>query len=142
MNIPLWILQFLLAVHTFIGAIWKFFASEQTVPALNAIPHRLWLAMGVFELLCALGLILPAVSKPLARMAPIAALCIAAEMLLFSALYFYSGDPDLGHLIYWLVVAALSLFIAYFRGVIQSPAWRRVRCRMDRGNESGARPEN
>jgi len=122
MNIPLWILQFLLAVHTFIGAIWKFFASEQTVPALNAIPHGVWLALGVFELLCALGLILPAVSKTLARLAPIAALCIAAEMLLFSALYFYSGDPDFGHLLYWLVVAALCLFIGYFRFVIQRAA--------------------
>jgi len=125
MNIPLWILQILLAAHTFIGAIWKFFASEQTVPALSAIPHGVWLAMGVFELLCALGLILPALSKPLARLAPIAALCIAGEMLLFSALYFYSGDPDFGHLLYWLVVAALCLFIGYFRFVIQREAQNR-----------------
>jgi uncharacterized membrane protein len=119
MNIPLGILQSLLAVHTLIGGIWKFSNSEQTVPGLKAIPHGVWLAIGVLELLCALGLILPVLIKPVARLAPIAAACIAAEMLLFSALQIYSGDPEFGHIVYWLVVAALCVFIGYFRVVLR-----------------------
>ena len=59
----------------------------------------------------------PVVMPSLAILAPIAAICIAAEMLLFSALHVSSGDKTRGPLIYWLVVAALCLFIAYGRFV-------------------------
>jgi uncharacterized membrane protein YphA (DoxX/SURF4 family) len=70
--------------------VWKFSNSEQTVPALNAIPRAVWLAMGVFELLCSLGLILPAFNKTLGVLTPVAAACIAAEMLAFCGLHIYS----------------------------------------------------
>jgi len=119
MNILLWVLQIVLALHTAIGAVWKFSNSEQTVPALKAIPHRAWLALSVIELLCSVGLILPALSTPLAILAPIAAACIAAEMLLFSGLHVYSRDANYGPMIYWLVVAALCGFIAYGRFVLK-----------------------
>ena len=115
MNILFWVLQILLALHTIMGAVWKFSNSEQTVPSLKAIPHGVWLAMSVFELLCSLGLILPAFNKSWSIMAPIAAVCIAAEMLLFCGLHVYSGDPKHGHMIYWLIVAAIGAFTAYGR---------------------------
>jgi hypothetical protein len=119
MNILLWVLQILLALHTTMGAVWKFSHSEQTVPSLNSIPHGVWLAMSVFELLFSLALILPALHKPLAILAPIAAACIAAEMLLFCAVHVYSGNPARGPMIYWLVVAAICSFIAYGRFVLK-----------------------
>ena len=119
MNIVLWVLQILLALHTAIGAVWKFSNSEQTVPSLKAIPHGVWLAMSFVELLCSLALVLPAVSTSLAILAPIAAACIAAEMLLFSGLHIYSGDANYGPMIYWLVVAALCAFLAYGRFVLK-----------------------
>ena len=118
MNILLWVLQILLALHTIMGAVWKFSNSEQTVPSLKSIPHEIWLAMIVIELLCSLGLILPALNKRLAIMVPIAAVCIAAEMLLFSGLHIYSGDLNYGQMIYWIVVAAICAFIAYGRFVL------------------------
>lgn len=119
MNILLWVLQVIFALHTAMGAVWKFSNSEQAVPSLSAIPHGLWLAMSAFELLCTVGLILPAFYQPLAILAPIAATCIAAEMLFFSGLHIYSGDANYGPMIYWLVVAALCGFIAYGRFVLQ-----------------------
>jgi DoxX-like family len=119
MNILLWILQILLALHTAVGAVWKFSNSEQTVPSLKAIPHGVWLAISVLELLCSLGLILPALSTPLAILAPVAAASIAAEMLLFCGLHIYSGDKNYGPMIYWLVAAAVCLFIAYGRFVLK-----------------------
>ena len=122
MNILLWVLQVLLALHTAAGAMWKFFNSEQTVASLKAIPHGVWLGMSVIELLCAVGLILPAFNKRLSILAPIAAACIAAEMLVFSGLHVYSGDTDRGELIYWLVVAGICAFIAYGRVVAKPPA--------------------
>ena len=119
MNILLWVLQFLLAVHTVIGALWKFSNSEQTFASFRTIPHGVWLAMSVFELLCSLALVLPAVNKRLGILAPIAAACIAAEMLLLSGLYVHSGETNYGPMIYWLVVAAICAFIAYGRFVLK-----------------------
>lgn len=116
MNIILWLLQILLALHTAIGAVWKFsYSPEQTMPSLSAIPSSVWLAMAVVELLLALGLILPAFNKRLAILAPIAAVCIAAEMLLFSGLHISSSDANYGPIGYWLVVAAICAFIVYGR---------------------------
>jgi DoxX-like family len=119
MNIVLWVLQILLALHIVMGALWKFSNSQQTVLSLKVIPHGIWLAMIVLELLCSVGLIIPALNKRLAILAPIAAVCIAAEMLLFSGLHIHSGDANYGPMIYWLVVAAICAFIAYGRFVLK-----------------------
>lgn len=118
MNIFLWVLQVLLALHTAIGAVWKFSNSEQTVPSLKAIPHSVWLGMSGLEFLFSVALLVPAVYKPLGFLAPIAALCIAAEMLLFCGLHLASGDSSYSPIIYWLVVAAICAFIAYGRFVL------------------------
>ena len=118
MNIFLWVLQGLLALHTAMGAIWKFSNAEQAVPSLKAIPHGVWMALSVLELLCALGLLLPALHRPLASLAPLAAACIALEMLAFCGLHLASGEANNGPMIYWLVVAAVCGFLAYGRFVL------------------------
>jgi hypothetical protein len=115
MNAILWILQCLLGLHTAMGAVWKIANSEQAVPSLRAIPHGVWQMMSVFELLCSAALILPAFSRRLAFLAPAAAAAIAGEMVLFSGLHLFSGSADHAHVIYWLVVAAISAFVAYGR---------------------------
>ena len=115
MHIFLWVLQILLALHTAMGAVWKFSNSEQAVPSLSAIPHAAWLSLIVIELLASIGLVLPVLSKPLGIAAPIAAACIAGEMLLFSGVHLRSGSAEHGQMVYWLIVAAFSAFIAYGR---------------------------
>lgn len=123
MNVFLWVLQCLLALHTLAGAMWKLFNSEQTVPSLRAMPHGLWMGLIGLEVLCGVGLILPAFSKRLAVAVPIAAACIAAEMLLLCGFHVSSGSTDRGEMIYWLVVAAVSVFIAYGRLAIRPLGW-------------------
>jgi len=118
LNVLLWILQILLALHTAVGAVWKFSNPEQTVPSLQAIPHGVWLAMGGVELLCSMALILPALSRSLGVLAPIAASFIAAEMLLFCALHLTSRSTEYGPMMYWLVVFTVCAFIAYGRFVV------------------------
>ena len=118
-NIFLLVLQVLLALHTAMGAVWKFSNSEQAVPSLKAIPHGVWLGMSGFELLCSLCLILPVFHKPLAILVPVAALGIAAEMLFITVVHLLSGDGNHGQMIYWLVVAAICAFIAYGRFVLK-----------------------
>lgn len=115
MNIFLWVLQGLLAVHTTMGAVWKFSNPAQAMTSLKAISPSVWLGMSVVEILCSLCLIVPAVYKPLAILAPIAAVAIAAEMFAFCAIHMKSGETNNSPMIYWLVVAAICAFIAYGR---------------------------
>jgi hypothetical protein len=118
MNILLWVLQVLLALHTAMGAVWKLSNPEQTVAPLSALPHPAWLALAALELLCVLGLILPVI-KRLGFLAPVAAAFVASEMLLYCGLFLYSGSAAYGLLAYWLVVAVFSAFIAYGRSVLK-----------------------
>lgn len=118
MNILLWGLQAILAFHTIAGAVWKFGNSEQAVPSLKATPHGVWLGLGVVELLVGVALVVPALHRPLAVLAPLAACFIAAEMLLFCIVHSSSGDKTIGPVVYWLVVAAICAFVAYGRFVL------------------------
>lgn len=115
MNVSLWILQVLLALHTAMGALWKWSASEQAVPSLRALPHALWLGLSGVEVLCAVGFLAPLVSRRLGRFAAYAALGVAAEMALFSAVHLASGQDKHGELAYWGVVALLCGFVAVGR---------------------------
>lgn len=115
MNVLFWVLQVLLALHTVMGAVWKFSNSEQTVPSLAAIPHAVWMGLSGVELLCAAALLLPILKRNLGRWAPVAAAVIAFEMLAFCGVHLASGDPNSGPLIYWLVVAMFCAILAYGR---------------------------
>jgi hypothetical protein len=115
MNIALWVLQILLAVHTLMGVGWKLINPPQAVDSLAAIPHFVWIGISVIEVFFSVGLALPALHRPLAILAPISAAGIAAIMLIYSAIHLASGKGDNGQLIYWLVVAAIAAFIVYGR---------------------------
>ena len=115
MNIFLWVLQVLVALHTVIGAIWKFTNPTQAVPSLTAIPAAAWKALSVVEILCSVALVLPAITKSYSTAVPIGAACIAVEMLLFCGLHLGSGARKHGPVAYWLVVAAICAFLAYAR---------------------------
>lgn len=89
------------------------------MPSLGGLSGGLWISLAVVEILCSLGLLLPAIYRPMASLAPISAALIASEMLLFSILHIYSGATDFGPMIYWLVVAALCAFVAYGRFILR-----------------------
>jgi hypothetical protein len=118
-NVLLSILEVLLALHTAVGAVWKWSNSERTMPSLGAIPHGVWLSMSVLELLCAVALIVPLFERRTAILAPVAATFVAAEMLFFSGVHLASGSTSVGPVIYWLTVAAISAFIVYGRLVLR-----------------------
>jgi len=118
-NVLLWILQILLALHTAVGAVWKSSNAETTMPSVAAIPHGVWQAMSALELVCAVTFIVPAFNKRLAILAPIAGACVGAEMLFFSGVHLASGSTSYGPVIYWLFVAAVCAFIIYGRLVLE-----------------------
>ncbi len=115
MTIILWILQILLALHTAMGALWKFSHSAQMVASLKALPQSVWLGMAACELTCSVALVLPLFIKSWGKLAAFGALAIAAEMLAFCGLHLRSGDSQHGHLAYWLIVAAFCAVISYSR---------------------------
>lgn len=116
MNTLFWVIQSVLALHTAMGAVWKFSNSvEKTMPSLKAISDGLWRGMGAVELLLSIGLVLPALYRPGAMLVPISAALVAVEMLLFCVLHLRSGAEERGALIYWLVVAAICAFVVYGR---------------------------
>jgi hypothetical protein len=117
-NVVLWILQILLALHTAAGAVWKWSNSERTLASLGAIPHGVWLSMSILELLCVAGLVVPLFNKRLAILAPISAAFVGAEMLFYSAVHLASGSSNFGPVIYWLVVAAICAILVYGRLVL------------------------
>jgi hypothetical protein len=113
----------LLALHTAVGAVWKSSNSEQSMPSLAAIPHGVWVGMGVVELLCAIALIVPIFNRRASILAPIAAGFIVAEMVFMSGVHLASGSTNIGPVIYWLVVAAVGAVIVVGRLMLK-PARR------------------
>ena len=116
MNILLWILQVLLAGLYIIGGVTKIFMFEkfaQQVASTNALPEALWAAIGVFEVLCGLGLTLPAATKRLPSLTPIAASCLAVEGLVFTV--FHAAYGEHSAMAFGFVSAALAAFVAYGR---------------------------
>lgn len=116
MNILLWIIQVLLAGLYVIGGVTKIFMFEkfaQQVASTKALPQGLWVAIGVFELLCGLGLTLPAATRIQPSLTPIAASCLAVEGLLFAVFHAIHGEHS--PMAFGLVSAALSAFVAYGR---------------------------
>ncbi|HEY3644669.1 MAG TPA: hypothetical protein VGM16_04955 [Gammaproteobacteria bacterium] len=115
MNILLWVLQILLALHTAMGAVWKLSNSDKVVASLRGIPRRAWLVISAIELLLSAGLICTAFPS-LAILVPIAAACVTVEMLCFIGLHLYKGFAAVrGPMLYWLVVVLLAAGIVYGR---------------------------
>ncbi|WP_413587575.1 DoxX family protein [Bdellovibrio sp. HCB274] len=116
MNIVLWVLQILLALHTGVGALWKFsHTPAETMPSLALIEPSVWIVLAIVELLCAVALVVPGVTKRFTQLIPIAAAIIGLEMLMFCVLHFFSGDRSIQPIIYWLITAGICAFVVYGR---------------------------
>lgn len=81
MNVFLWILQGLLAFLLLSGGAFKVFSFAEVAKQYTAIPLGGWRAIGVFEVLGALLLIVPAATKWMPVLTPIAAALVAVETL-------------------------------------------------------------
>lgn len=120
MNIVLWGVQVLLALHTAMGAVWKFSKSPvETMPSLAVIPQSLWVTLSLVEIFVAICFVAPVLNKEWGIVVVIAAVAITVEMLAYCGLHFQSGAKDVGPAAYWVVVAALCSFVAYGRLVLR-----------------------
>ena len=114
MNILLWVLQILLALYNVMGGIYTITSYESLKGAwASNLPKPAWVAIGVLQVLFALGLVLPGAFGVLPKLTSIAAAYLAVNALLGCALFAkYTGFPG----ILWAVVPAiLAAFVAYAR---------------------------
>jgi len=116
MNVLLWIVQGLLAALYLIGGGMKVFMWErisQQVASNKAFSREIWMAIGIFELLCALALVLPAATRKYPILTPIAAAGLAVEGMLIAGLHYKYAERS--PMMFSLVLAALAAFVAYGR---------------------------
>src|SRR5687767_12000027 len=120
MNILLWILQILAALLYAASGVMKVFMLDQVsegVPSFGALPREAWLALGILELVCTVGLIVPAAVHWRPSLTVAAATLLAIESLVFIGVHVKYGETTS-----IIVSAALGLvmaFIAYGRAVLR-----------------------
>ena len=116
MNVLLWVVQVLLALLAIPGGAYKLLAYEQfaKTPAAAALPHGGWIALGIFEIVCGLLLIIPIAQR---RFIPIAAVALAIESIALAVVYArYSTEITAQNPLVWVVIMAVfALFIAFGR---------------------------
>lgn len=120
MNVLLWVLQVLAALLFGASGIMKLFMFEKIsadVPSFGALPRGAWTALGVLELVCVVGLILPAVMHWKPGLTGVAAAVLAAESLLF--IWVHVQYREIGTIVMSAVLGLLMAFIAYGRLVLR-----------------------
>ena len=119
MNKLLWILQFLAALVYAASGVMKVFMFDQIsqdVPSFGALPREVWMALGIIELACVVGLILPAIVRGWSKLTIVAATVLAFESLVFIGVHVKYGET--GSIIMSAVLGLLMAFIAYGRKVL------------------------
>lgn len=120
MNILLWVLQALAALIYGASGVMKLFMFDKIsvdVPSFRALPKTAWMALGVLELFCTVGLIVPAAIRWHPTLTVVAAAVLAIESLVFIGVHVKYGET--GSIIMSAVLGLLMVFIAYGRTVLQ-----------------------
>jgi hypothetical protein len=120
MNILLWILQVLGALLYGASGIMKVFMFDKIsgdVPSFGALPRQAWMALGILELVCAVGLIVPAAFRWYPTLTVVAATALAIESLVFVGVH--AKYHEVGSIVMVVVLGLLMAFIAYGRMVLK-----------------------
>jgi uncharacterized membrane protein len=116
MNILLWVLQGLAAVAYGASGIMKVFMFDKVsgdVPSFGALPRQAWTALGITELVCVAGLIVPSVLHWHPTLTVVAATVLAIESLVFIGVHVkYRETPAI---IMSGVLGLLMALVAYGR---------------------------
>ncbi len=120
MNILLWVLQVLAALLYGASGVMKVFLFDKVsadVPSFGALPREAWRALGILELVCMVGLIVPAAFQWKPGLTVAAATVLALESLVFVRVHVkYREIPPI---IMSGVLGLLMVFIAYGRMVLK-----------------------
>jgi hypothetical protein len=122
LNIVLWVLQALAALVYGASGVMKVFLFEKVskdVPSFGALPRKAWTALGILELVCVAGLILPGALHWQPWLTVVAAALLAVESVVFVGVH--AKYRERGSIVMVVVLGLLMAFIAYGRLVL-SPA--------------------
>lgn len=113
------VLQIGLGLLAFWGGIYKMLAFEELakMPATAALPQIGWAALGAFEMLCGILLVVPAGRGKTPSLTAVAAAALAVESLALAGLDArYSLEVSAANPMVWVVLMALlAIAIAYGR---------------------------
>lgn len=116
MNVLLWVLQMLAALVYGASGVMKLFMFDKVsgdVPSFGALPKRVWMALGVLELACVAGLILPGVLHWPLVVTVVAAAALALESLVF--IWVHVRYRETAPIVMSAVLGLVTAFIAYGR---------------------------
>ena len=114
MNILLWVLQVVLALAFFAHGVLFLVPPAAVAEQMNAtLPRWFQLFLGIAEILAAVGLILPAISRIQTWLVPSAAAGIMIVMI--SATVFHVMRGEISSAVVTLVLLVMATFVAYMR---------------------------
>ena len=120
MNILLWVLQVLAALLYGASGVMKVFMFDKVsegVPSFGALPREAWMALGILELACTVGLILPGAFRWRPTLTVVAASVLAIESLVFIGVHV--KYREIAPIVMSGVLGLLMAFIAYGRLVLK-----------------------
>ncbi len=120
MNILLWVLQMLAALLYGASGVLKIFMFDEIsrdVRSFDALPREAWMALGIIELVCTVGLIVPAAFHWRPRLTGVAAAVLALESLVFIGVHVKTNE--IAPIIMSAVLGLIMAFIAYGRLVLK-----------------------
>ena len=120
MNIALWVLQILAALLYGASGVMKVFMFDKIsegVPSFGALPREGWRALGILELACTVGLIVPGALQWQPLLTVLAATLLAIESLVF--VWVHVQYREIPPIILSGVLGLLMAFIAYGRAVLK-----------------------
>ena len=116
MNILLWVLQVLAALMYAASGVMKVFMFDKIsgqVASFGALPREAWMALGILELVCTVGLIVPAALHWLPALTVGAATVLAIESLVFVGVHV--KYHEITSIVLSGVLGLVMAFIAYGR---------------------------
>jgi hypothetical protein len=119
MNILLWVLQALAALLYGSSGVMKVFMFEKIshdVASFGALPRNVWTALGILELVCTIGLIVPAAFHWRPQLAVLAATLLAIESVAF--VWVHIKYREKATVILSVVLGLVMAFVAYGRMVL------------------------
>ena len=120
MNILLWVLQVLAALLYGASGVMKVFLFDKAsegVPSFGALPRDAWKALGILELACTVGLIVPAAFHWQPALTVAAAAFLAIESLVF--VWVHTKYREITPIVLSGVLGLLMAFVVYGRIVLK-----------------------
>jgi hypothetical protein len=116
MSIIIWVVQALAALLYGSSGVMKVFLFDRIshdVPSFGALPRKAWMALGLLELACTVGLVVPAAFHWQPQLTALAAAVLALESVIF--VWVHVRYAETTSVIVTAVLGLLMAFVAYSR---------------------------